>query len=605
MDDILYLEIDEEIPSVIEKLKKQPTDDVVLVVPTGAALMTSVVNVKLLKRAADKAKKRIAVVTTDPVGRHIATQVGVPVYVSVKDRRTLEPPRPNKTSVEAEELDLREQPNEADNAGVPVHYYAEPASELKKSGQPQPAKALGFAAHSVQSEPEPTPEPKKAERATEAPVFRSAPLPVIVPEVQAKEPVKEASKELPKDLPKQLKPNMPKKKRPWLIISPVASFVVLVAAAIGLWYYYPKVTVDLNVATEPYEAKLSLIADSSKQFVNDSTGKTLAAEHLQGTADSTQSTPATGSKDVGTAASGTVVLQNRLGQAVKISNGTTLVSSSISFTTTAEVTIPAATATVDAGGNVTVILGQITVATNAVQPGEAGNIAKGAAFTVQGLGSTVQDKVAATAQAAFAGGTSKVVNVVTQTDLDKAKQLATDDATSSAKGKVSGSLAGQLLLDNASRATVAAETPSAKVGDQADSVSDKVTVNYEALVYDPAAFRTAVKAQINASIPSGKMVVMNDSDQIATTVNASDWSAGTLTLQSDIKTQLSPQIDPATILPLIKGKKLAAAQAALANLSTIDHATFTLRPGWLFWLPTRAQAYNIRFVQSDSSVTTK
>ena len=121
MDDILYLEVDEEIPSVIEKLRKQPTDDVVLVVPTGAALLSSVVNVKLLKRSAEKEKKRLAVVTTDPIGRHIATQVGVPVYVSVKDRRTFEPPRASAPSVESEEMDLRE-PDRADDAGVPTSF---------------------------------------------------------------------------------------------------------------------------------------------------------------------------------------------------------------------------------------------------------------------------------------------------------------------------------------------------------------------------------------------------------------------------------------------------------------------------------------------------
>jgi len=331
----------------------------------------------------------------------------------------------------------------------------------------------------------------------------------------------------------------------------------------------------------------------------------LAGEHLQGSADSTQSTPATGSKDIGTSATGTVALQNRLGQAVKISGGTTLTANSVSFTTSADVTIPAATATVDAGGNVTVVPGQATITATATQPGETGNVATATSFTIQGLSSTVQAKVSATAQAAFTGGTSKVVNVVTQADLDKAKQLATDDATNSAKGKVAGSLAGQQLLDNASRVTVTNETPGAKVGDQADSVNDAVTVEYEALVFDPAAFRQALAAQINASVPSGKMAVITSADQINTTVTAADWSAGTLTINSDIKTQLSPQINPASIVSLIRGKKLTTAQTALANLSTIEQATLTMHPGWLIWLPIRTQAYTVNFVQSAASTSTK
>ena len=46
----LYLELDEEITSVIDKLTQIEDDEVILVAPIGAQLLSSLVNFKLLKR---------------------------------------------------------------------------------------------------------------------------------------------------------------------------------------------------------------------------------------------------------------------------------------------------------------------------------------------------------------------------------------------------------------------------------------------------------------------------------------------------------------------------------------------------------------------------
>src|SRR3989304_7351763 len=74
---ILYLEIDEEITSVIDRLKKTAEADIHLVVPKEAALLQSIVNLKLLKKQADSLGKQIQIITHDKVGRNLAEQVGI------------------------------------------------------------------------------------------------------------------------------------------------------------------------------------------------------------------------------------------------------------------------------------------------------------------------------------------------------------------------------------------------------------------------------------------------------------------------------------------------------------------------------------------------
>ncbi len=76
----IYLEVDEEITSVIDKMKKTDDFELALVIPKGAPLVQSLVNIKLLQREAEAQGKSISLVTPDKVGRNLAGQVGIPVY---------------------------------------------------------------------------------------------------------------------------------------------------------------------------------------------------------------------------------------------------------------------------------------------------------------------------------------------------------------------------------------------------------------------------------------------------------------------------------------------------------------------------------------------
>ncbi len=100
-DEVFYIDADEEITSVIDKMKGAEAGTLLLVVPKGASLLQSIVNLKLLKKEADEKGKNIAFVTTDPVGRNLAGQVGIPVYQDVEGREpAILPPRPDRPSAE-------------------------------------------------------------------------------------------------------------------------------------------------------------------------------------------------------------------------------------------------------------------------------------------------------------------------------------------------------------------------------------------------------------------------------------------------------------------------------------------------------------------------
>jgi len=87
--EIIYLEADEEIPSVISRLEEAKSENLVLVVPKEAILIHSVINLKLLRREADKRGKKIAIVTKDEAGQNLAKKASFPVYDSIAQAQSL------------------------------------------------------------------------------------------------------------------------------------------------------------------------------------------------------------------------------------------------------------------------------------------------------------------------------------------------------------------------------------------------------------------------------------------------------------------------------------------------------------------------------------
>ena len=61
----IHIKIDEEIISIVNKLKQCEEDKITLLVPSSALLLQSVVNLKILKRKAGELRKNISIITTD------------------------------------------------------------------------------------------------------------------------------------------------------------------------------------------------------------------------------------------------------------------------------------------------------------------------------------------------------------------------------------------------------------------------------------------------------------------------------------------------------------------------------------------------------------
>ncbi len=83
----IYIEADEEITSLISRIKKTKQPKVSIVVPKGSIILGSIVNLKMLKKHEKTLGKELSIVTTDKVGRHLASQVGFEVRHSLDEQK--------------------------------------------------------------------------------------------------------------------------------------------------------------------------------------------------------------------------------------------------------------------------------------------------------------------------------------------------------------------------------------------------------------------------------------------------------------------------------------------------------------------------------------
>lgn len=76
-DKVIYVELDDEITNLFDAVKRVRGTHIALVIPKRAAVLQSIVNLKILKKKIDDVGKKILIVTADLQGLNLAKKVGI------------------------------------------------------------------------------------------------------------------------------------------------------------------------------------------------------------------------------------------------------------------------------------------------------------------------------------------------------------------------------------------------------------------------------------------------------------------------------------------------------------------------------------------------
>lgn len=85
-DKVIYVEIDDEITFVFDRVKRVRGDKIALVIPKRAVVLQSIINLRILKKKLDELGKQIVMVTSDSAGLQIAEKVGIATVERLFDK---------------------------------------------------------------------------------------------------------------------------------------------------------------------------------------------------------------------------------------------------------------------------------------------------------------------------------------------------------------------------------------------------------------------------------------------------------------------------------------------------------------------------------------
>src|SRR4051794_19842462 len=77
--DVIYLDVDDEITAIIDKVELAKQKIVALVLPKRATMLQSIVNMRLLKRSAAAAGKSVVLITSEHALMPLAGAAGIHV----------------------------------------------------------------------------------------------------------------------------------------------------------------------------------------------------------------------------------------------------------------------------------------------------------------------------------------------------------------------------------------------------------------------------------------------------------------------------------------------------------------------------------------------
>lgn len=537
MDDLIYLESDEEITSVIDKLRQTDSKSVGLVIPKGASIIQSVVNLKLIQKEAENLEKTIAIISQDTVGRNLAGQIGLTVYESVKSSAPIvEMPKPVMPVTDVIEIDLSEVKKEPTPKGVKVNRYDDSA---------QPAK-------------------------------ESAPTHIVAKPIAAEDYSE----------PKVTRVKKPKNPKKLIII-----FSLIIAGLILFGLYYPKAFINLTLKTTPFEKNIDITLDNNIQKA-DPANSTMPGDLQEVTNDQTKEFSATGKKETGDKATGKITAYNEWdSSAHNYPAGTKFTTGDKTFVSNSAFTIPASS--LSAGK---IQPGTVEVSVTADQPGDSYNIGA-STFSVADAPAQIYGKSAQS----MAGGSTKYITIVSQDDINNSKVSLQEELVNKNKSDIIKKAGDQKIIESSIENSVVSFSSDKNAGEEADKFKSTMKLKSRTLSFSENDFREFLSTLLAGQIPAGQVLAPTTTNEISISQSENDFNQGVMKLTGTIKTSLAPQIDENSIKQAIAGKSKFDAEQYLSTINGVDSESITFRPSWwIKKIPTRLNNIQINLTYSSN-----
>jgi hypothetical protein len=546
--DVIYIDIEDDITSIIGKVKDASAKIIALVPPKRTGVLQSVVNLKLLNKSADENDKRVVLITNDHSLTALAAGLKIPVAKNLQSR-------PEIPQMDAPEIDEEEIINGED---LPVGEFAAAAAGADAADKAKAASVS--AADDISSQID----------------LRTLNKPGAATAAAAKKPGKGI---------KALKvPNFNAFRKKFFIIG--GGGVILIVLLWWMFAIAPRATVTISAKTTSVAIDQTLSLDpkaadskaSELQFKANSqqVKKSVSADFT-----------ATGTKDIGNKAAGSVTITNSFDSDAKsVPAGTIFTGASgHKFASTAAVTVPGASVS---GG--TIHPGTAPVQVQATDIGNEYNV-PAQTYSVTGYSSLNANG------SAMSGGDKQTVTVVSQADVDKAKtQLASQD-NNAAKDQLKKQFNGDyIIVDESFTVDQASPSVSPNVDEQAKQGKLTVETTYTLL----GLARKDVNEMLNSALKSAldtkpnQSIFSNGSNSIAFG-NFQKFENGTFSARLSTTGYIGSKIDTDALARQVAGKRYGEIQAIVNQIPNVENVDIKFSPFWVNSAPGDSKKVDIKF----------
>lgn len=549
--DVIYIDIEDDITSIIGKVKDASAKIIALVPPKRIGVLQSAVNLKLLNKSADENDKRVVLITSDHSLTALAAGLKIPVAKNLQSR-------PEIPQMDAPEVDEEEIINGED---LPVGELAAAAAGAEAVGKPKAASASAADDISSQIDLRTMNKPSGAAGAGAA------------------------AKKSGKDMKSLIKvPNFNSFRKKFFIIGGGVLALILL-----LWWMFaiaPRATVTISAKTTSVDIDQTLTLDP-KAAASKAAELQFKANSQQLKKSVSTDFTATGTKDIGNKASGSVTITNSFDSDAKsVPAGTIFTGASgHKFASTAAVTVPGASVS---GG--TIHPGTAPVQVQATDIGNEYNV-PAQTYSVAGYSSLNASG------SAMSGGDKQTVTVVSQADVDKAKtQLASQD-NNAAKDQLKKQFNGDyIIVDESFTVDQASPAVSPNVDEQAKQAKLTVETTYTLL----GLARKDVNEMLNSALKSAldtkpnQSIFSNGSNSIAFS-NFQKFENGTFSARLSTTGYIGSKIDTDALAKQVAGKRYGEIQAIVNQIPNVENVDIKFSPFWVNGAPNDPKKVDIKF----------
>lgn len=347
--------------------------------------------------------------------------------------------------------------------------------------------------------------------------------------------------------------------------------VLLAVIAGGIYYFYTygmSASVVVAIAPENKVKTEEIVFATDSE--NDFDENILKATEIEDSISGEETVDATGEKEVGEKARGTVtVYNNNTSSSVNLPKGAVLsTSGDLSFVTDKDIKVASASGDIFSGTKP----GTADVEVTAESIGSDHNLPSGMKFNVEGNSS-----LAAKNDKAFSGGSSKKITIVSKKDLEKLNSSLTAslekeaESVLGAKTKKDESVLPVLLSTKIQNAKY-----DKKEGEEAKKVNVEASLQYTGLSYDKERLNDFAKKILDKENSGDKEIREDISAEIKDIEKISDARVSATVV---ISGSLLPKIDSASLGKELSGKSKEEFKSAISKLPQVDHTSVVYKPG--------------------------